>query len=124
MASKDKKSKPKEKATLIETYQGEIRLKIETAEDHIEVNRFCDILKEMSNLRILSYNWSEKEGLNIFISLKDPTTLDEKLLRIPLVEKVNSKKKSLTVVLGPNPEDKSSLSLDIKKINKEDTLAS
>ena len=121
MASKEKKSKPKEKATLIETYQGAIRLKIETTEDHIEVNRFCDILKEMSNLRILSYNWSEKEGLNICISLKDPTTLDEKLLQIPLVEKVNSKKKSLTVVLGPNPSDKSSLSLDT---NKEDTLAS
>ena len=97
------------KATLKETYQGEIRLKIETSEDHLEVSRFCDVLKEISDLRILSYNWSEKEGLNICISLKDLTTLDEKLLRIPLVEKVDSDKKSLTVVLGQNVSDETPL---------------
>jgi hypothetical protein len=107
MKSKDKKSNPKEKTSVAVNRQGEVRLKIETSEDHVEVNRFCEILKEISNLSIKSYNWSEKEGLNIFISLKDPMSLDEKLLRIPLVKKVDSGRKSLTVVLGDNLSDNS-----------------
>ena len=121
MRRMDNKNEAKVKATLKETYEGEIRLNIETTEDHIEVNRFCDILKEISDLRILSYNWSEKEGLNICISLKDPTTLDEKLLQIPLVEKVDSDKKSLTVVLGQSAQEESVNFIDI---SLNDTLAS
>jgi len=102
MINKDKKSPPNKKNNRRDIYQGNIRLKIESEENHIEVSRFCDILKNFNSLRILSYNWSEKEGLNIIISLRDSIPLDEILLQIPQVKIVDSNKKSVTVVLNTN----------------------
>ena len=81
-------------------YSGNIRLKVENAEDYIQVNRFCETLKVLSNMRIVSYNWSEKEGLNITISLKQPIPLEDILMLLPMIDKIYKKKKDIIVVLN------------------------
>ena len=97
-------------------YSGNIRLKVENAEDHIQVNRFCETLKVLSNMSIASYNWSEKEGLNITILLKQPIPLEDILILLPMIDKIYKKKKDIIVVLNcyspetilpvlTNPED-------------------
>lgn len=94
-----------------EDFTGDIHLKIEEAENHTQVDRFCFYLKSIDNLRISSYNWSESQGLVISISLKDTVPLGDILRKMPLVEQVymKKKKKAITVVLntstsGPTPE--------------------
>ena len=64
---KNDQTKKKSKKVM---YSGNIRLKIENAEDYIQVNRFCETLKVLSNMCIVSHNWSEKEGLDTGVSLK------------------------------------------------------
>ena len=82
------------------TYSDEVRLLLQAAEDRIQVKRFYDILKVFGNLNIVSYNWSEKEGLSITVSLKEPTALEDVLMLIPMIEKVYKKKKDIIVVLN------------------------
>ena len=113
MRKKDKKSKLNGKNTRPAIHQGEIRLKIESEENHIEVSRFCDTMVKNRNLRIISHNWSEKEGLNIFISVKEPMPLADTLRQIPQVEKVSHAKKSLTVVLNTAQLESSTPTLEI-----------
>ena len=113
MLGKDKKKKSNGKNHTADTYQGQIRLKIESAGNHIEISRFCDTIKKIRNLSIISYNWSEKEGLNIFISLKDPTPLDDTLLQIPQVERISREKKSLTVVFNTDLLESSTRALEV-----------
>ena len=81
-------------------YSGNIPLKVENAEDYIQVNRFCETLKILSNMSIASYNWSEKEGLNITISLKQPIPLEDILMLLPMIDKIYKKKKDIIVVLN------------------------
>ena len=82
------------------TYSGNVQLKVENAEDHIQVNRFCETLKVLNNMSIVSYNWSEKEGLTITISLKQPTPLEDILMLLPMIDKIYKKKKDIIVVLN------------------------
>lgn len=97
-------------------YSGNIRLKVENAEDYIQVNRFCEALKILSNMSVVSSNWSEKEGLHITIRLKQQIPLEDILMLLPMIDKVYKKKKDIIVVLNcyspeivfpvlTNPED-------------------
>jgi len=97
-------------------YSGNVRLKMENAEDHIQINRFCETLKILSNMSVVSINWSEKEGLTINISLKQQIPLEDILMLLPMIDKVYKKKKDIIVVLNcyspeailptlTNPED-------------------
>lgn len=81
-------------------YSGNIRLKIENAEDYIQVNRFCETLKVLSNMSIVSSNWSEKEGLTITISLKQQIPLEDILMLLPMIDKIYKKKKDIIVALN------------------------
>jgi hypothetical protein len=81
------------------SFIGNINLQIESAEDHTQVDEFCLHLKKIDNLRISSYNWSEKKGLKIVISLKDAVPLGDVLRQMPLVGQVYKKKKDIAVVL-------------------------
>ena len=81
-------------------YSGNIRLKVENAEDYMQVNRFCETLKVLSNMSIVSNNWSEKEGLTITISLKQPIPLEDILMLLPMIDKIYKKKKDIIVVLN------------------------
>ena len=121
MRNKDKKSKSNGKNTGPNIYQGDIRLTIESAEDYNEVNRFYEILKAIGNLSIVSYNWSEKKGLNIMISLKDSIALEDILLQIPQVEQVYSKKKMITVVFNTTLLETST---PVLGVSREGALAS
>lgn len=113
MRNKGKNRKSSGKKSTPVTYQGEIRLKIETAKDHIEISRFCEILKETGNLRIISYNWSEKEGFIIYVFLNEPVHLHDILQSIPLVEKVDDDKKFLSIVLNTALLESSTSALEI-----------
>ncbi|HEY98484.1 MAG TPA: hypothetical protein G4O16_09940 [Dehalococcoidia bacterium] len=94
---KDKKIRGKTIGS--ENFTGKINLRIESAEDHTQVNDFCVYLKEIKNLKISSFNWSESKGLMITISLKDTIPLGDRLRQVPLVEEVYKIKKDITVVL-------------------------
>lgn len=102
MGKKDRKKKPDENKDNQETYKGDIRIQLESTGDYVEVNRFCEILKTVEDLRIVSYNWSEKKGLNIFISLKKPAPLGEIIVRMPQVEEVRGRRKEMKVKLTPS----------------------
>ena len=118
---RNKKSHSKEKYARPDTYQGDIRLQIESAENYLEVTRFYEILKKVDNLSIVSYNWSEKEGLNIIISLKKPKPLGDILLKIPQVQLVEGNKKTLTVTLNTTTQGASLSDLEAME---EEALAS
>lgn len=82
-------------------FSGDIRMHIEAAENYIQVNQLCLHLKTMNNIEISSYNWSEKEGLVIYLSLKNPVPLSDVLDRIPMVEQTyKNKRKEITVELN------------------------
>jgi hypothetical protein len=96
---KDNKNNGKEVGS--EDFIGDVKLLIEAAEDHIQVNEFCLYLKTIDNLRISSYNWSESKGLIIIISLKDAVPLGDMIRQMPLVGQVyKKKKKDITVMLN------------------------
>ena len=95
---KDNRNKGKEVCS--EDFFGDIHLRIESAENHIQVDQFCEYLKTINNLKITSHNWSEKKGLIISVSLKDAVPLGDILRQMPLVGQVfKKKKKDITVVL-------------------------
>lgn len=83
-----------------EMYSGDVRIKLEKVEDYIQVNRFCEILRVLTNMKITSYNWSEKGGLNITISLKDPLPLEDTIERLPMIESITKKKKEIIIVFN------------------------
>ena len=84
-----------------EKYIGDIRLHIESAENFTQLEEFCQKLKTINNLEVIFYTWSEKKGLAILISLKDPVPLVDKLRQINIVEQVYKKtKKDIIVVLN------------------------
>ena len=83
-----------------EMYSGNVRIKLEKVQDYIQVNRFCEILRVLTNMKIASYDWSEKGGLNITISLKDPLPLEEIIHRLPMIESITRKKKEITIVFN------------------------
>ena len=83
-----------------EDFIGAINLRIESAEDYTQVDQFCLYLKTINKLKISSYNWSEKKGLIIIISLKDAVQLCDILRQMPLVGQVYKKKKDIVVVLN------------------------
>ena len=96
---KDRKNSGKEVGS--EGFIGDIHLRVESAEDYIQVNQLCMHLKTINNLKISSYNWSEAKGLIIIISLQDVMPLCELLRQMPLVGRVyKKKKKNITVVLN------------------------
>ena len=96
--NKDNKNNGKQISS--EDFVGNINLRIESAGDHTQVDQFCLYLKTIDNLRISSYNWSEKKGLKIIISLKDAVPLGDILCQMPLVGQIYKKKKDITVVLN------------------------
>ena len=58
-------------------------------------------LKTVNNLKISSYNWSDKEGLVISLSLKDSVPLGDVLDQIPMVEQAyENRSKEITVELN------------------------
>jgi len=81
-------------------FYGNIRLYVESAENHTQVDQLCQYLNTIDNLKITSYGWSEKKGLVISFSLKEPTPLGVKLGEINLVNQVYNKKNDFTVVLN------------------------
>ena len=83
-----------------ENFYGNIRLYVESAENHTQVDQLCQYLNTVDNLKITSYDWSEKEGLVISFLLKEPTQLGVKLGEIDLVNQVYNKKNDITVVLN------------------------
>jgi hypothetical protein len=107
MGEKDRKNKPDEKKPEQDTYQGDVRIQLESVEDYVEVNRFCEILKTVEDLRIVSYNWSDKKGLNIYISLKKPAPLGDIIVQMPQVEEVQGRKKKMTVKLTQSLQETS-----------------
>jgi hypothetical protein len=85
----------------LEHFSGDIRMHIESAENYIQVNQLCLHLKTIKNLEISSYNWSEKEGLVISLSLKDSVPLGDVLDQMPMVEQAyKNKNKEITVELN------------------------
>ena len=84
-----------------EKFFGEIRMHVESAENYIQVNQLCLHLKTVNNIEISSYNWSEKEGLIISLSLKNPVPLGDVLDKMPMIEQAyKNKKKEITVELN------------------------
>jgi hypothetical protein len=69
-----------------EQFSGDVRMHVESVENYIQVNQLCLHLKNINNIKISSYNWSEKEGLVISLSLEDSVPLGDVLKQIPLVE--------------------------------------
>ena len=85
----------------LEYFSGDIRMHVESAENYIQVNQLCLHLKTVKNIKISSYNWSEKEGLVISLSLKDSVPLGEVLEQIPMVEQAyKNRSKEITVELN------------------------
>jgi hypothetical protein len=123
MGKKDRKNKPDEKKPKQDTYQGDVCIQLEFVRDYIEVNRFCEILKTVEDLRIVSYNWSEKNGLNIYISLKKPAPLGEIIVQMPQVEEVRGRKKEMKVKLTP-PVPETSTPTEEADGDEEKTMAS
>jgi hypothetical protein len=83
---------------------GNICLRLESVEDYTQVNRFCQYLDTIANLEIASRSWSEKEGLEVFICLKDPFPLSDKLRQSALVDEVHKTKKRVYTVVFNNSE--------------------
>ena len=79
-------------------FSGDIRMHIESAENYIQVNQLCMHLKTVKNIEISSYNWSEKEGLVISLSLKDSVPLGDVLEQIPMVEQAYKKRRKEIIV--------------------------
>lgn len=94
---KDNKNKGKPIGS--ESFIGKINLRIESAEDHTQVDRFCLHLKTIDKLKISSFNWSESKGLVIVISLENAVPLGDKLRQMPPVEHVYKRKKDIVVIL-------------------------
>ena len=92
----NEKSKKHKNSIGSDTFQGNIQLQLEAADNYTQVNQFCEHIKTFGNLRIISYSWSEAKGLIITISLPDATPLGDMLRQIPMVAEVyKSKKKEL-----------------------------
>ena len=84
-----------------EHFTGNVRLHVESAENYIQVNQLCLHLKTNSKIKISSYNWSEKEGLVISLSITDSVPLGSVLEQIPLVEQIyETKNRDITVELN------------------------
>ena len=82
-------------------YDGEIHLRLVSVEDYTQVDRLCQDLQTISCLEIVARTWSEKNGLEISIRLKDPVPLAERLRQMTPVEEVyRTKKRVITVVLN------------------------
>ena len=105
MRQENKQSSTNHKQPNSVMYSGNLRLKFEKVDEYIQVDRFCGILKVLTNMKVNSYSWSEKEGLNISISLKDPLPLEEIIQRLPMIEKITKKKKELIVTLNCHSAD-------------------
>jgi hypothetical protein len=84
-----------------EHFTGDIRLHVKSAENYVQVNQLCLHLETNNNIKISSYNWSEKEGLVISLTLKDSVPLGDVLEQIPLVEQsYKNKNREITVELN------------------------
>ena len=82
-------------------YDGEIRLRLEFMQDFAQVDRFCQDLATISCLDIVARTWSEKKGVEIFIWLKEPVPLCDRLRQMTPVEEVyRTKKRVITVALN------------------------
>ena len=123
MGKKDEKNKQNDKKPKKYTYQGDVRIQLEFVEDYLEVNRFCEILKTVEDLHIVSYNWSEKKGINICISLKKPAPLGDIIVKMPQVEEVQGRKKKMTVKLTQSAPDTATPTQDTDG-EEETTVAS
>ena len=121
MKKKNDKRKKSKNSLGSETFQGNIQLQIESADDYIQVNQFCEHLKGFRNLRIISYSWSESKGLIIIISLPDAAPLGDMLRQIPMVEQVYKNKKKIAVVLNTNNLETAS---PLMTLSQEEALAS
>ena len=98
----DKNKKPKN-GLGSKTFQGNIQLQLESADNYTQVNQFCEHLKTYNNLRIVSYSWSEAKGLIIIISLPQAAPLGDMLYQIPMVEQVYKNRRKIAVVLNTPP---------------------
>jgi hypothetical protein len=100
----------------LEHFSGDIRMHIESAENYIQVNQLCLHLKTINNLKISSYNWSEKEGLFISLHLRDSVPLGDVLDQMPIVEQAyRNKKKEITVELNHSFPEASTLVSTLSK---------
>ena len=100
----------------LEYFSGDIRMHVESAENYIQVNQLCMHLKTVNNLTISSYNWSEKEGLVISLSLKDSVPLRDVLDQIPMIEHAyKNRRKEITVELNNSFQETSAPVLTLYK---------
>ena len=116
----DKRKKPKN-GLGSKTFHGNIRLQLESADNYAQVNQFCEYLKTLGNLRIISYSWSEAKGLIIIISLPQAAPLGDMLRQIPMVERVYKNRKNIAVVLNTTPRETVS---PLITLSQEEALAS
>ena len=121
MKKTNDKSKKHKNSLGSDTFQGNIQLQLESADNYIQVNQFCEYLKTFSNLRIISYSWSESKGLIIIISLPQAAPLGDMLRQIPMVEQAYKKKKKIAVVLNTTPLETAS---PVMTLSQEEALAS
>jgi hypothetical protein len=104
-----------------DTFRGNIRLQLESADNYTQVNQFCEHLKTFRSLRIISYSWSEAKGLIIIVSLLESAALGDMLCQIPMVEQVYKKKKNIVVMLNATPTETAS---PLVTLSPEETMAS
>ena len=71
-----------------EVYEGEVQLAITPFESFSQINKFKKYLSSINDLKIISENWSEEEGLSIAISLQEPLALAHVLRDMPEVARV------------------------------------
>ena len=104
-----------------QNYKGDIRLHIESAENFTLLEEFLQKLNTISNLEIVFYGWSKKNGLVILLYLKSSVPLINKLHQMKIVEQVYKKrKKDIVVVLNSAYTERIS---SIQKTLKERILA-
>ena len=91
----------KDKRTDLGKFYGEIRLRLESVDDFIQVDKLCKDLETISCLEIMARTWSERKGLELFLWLKDPVPLGDQLRQMTSVEEVRkTKKRVITVVMN------------------------
>jgi hypothetical protein len=75
-------------------------LYIESVKDFAYLEEFCQYLKSICELDIVFYSWTERTGMVIFVYLREPVPLVDKLLQMKMVTAVNKKRKDIFIELN------------------------
>jgi hypothetical protein len=80
--------------------QGDVRLYIKSVKDFTYLEEFCQYLKSTGEVDIIFYSWTEQTGMVIFIYLREPIPLVEKLLQMKMVTAVDRKNNEIYIELS------------------------